>query len=235
MKIPSSEEHLEMLAAMTALSEGEAASKQQEVQTELRMIGTSLSVLYQAATCHRQCHRGPHILEALCGRMYNLGAAAYILATSGFYDEALNLIRSIGEAGNLLSLSVVDKNALREWLSSDKKTRLKKFSPAEVRRALKKQEESAVLLADDDWYSRFCETYTHITPQTKPNVHNDANQPYVGGVFQANGYSSTLGELATVLVAVSLYISKYFDFDDLFEELTEIIRDSDKDAENIQS
>ena len=66
-------------------------------------------------------------------------------------------------------------------------------------------------------------------------MHNDANQPYVGGVFQANGYSSTLGELATVLVAVSLYISKYFDFDDLFEELTEIIRDSDKDAENIQS
>src|SRR5262249_22086913 len=152
------------LAAMTALTAGEAASKQQEVQTELRGIGTSLSVLYQAATCHRECHGGPHILEALCGRVYNLGAAAYILANDGFYDEALNLVRSIGEAGNLISLSVVDKNALREWLSSDKKTRLRKFNPAEVRRALKEQEESAVLLADDDWYSRFCEKYTHITP-----------------------------------------------------------------------
>jgi hypothetical protein len=185
MKIPSGDEHLDMLTAMAALTASEAAKKRQEMRTEVRMIGTSLSALYQAATCHRECHEGAHILEALCGRMYNLGAAAYILATDGFYDEALNLIRSIGEAGNLISFSVVDKNALREWLSADKRTRLRKFSPARVRSALK-QEESAVLLADDDWYSRFCEAYTHITPQTKPNVHNDANQPFVGGVFQAN-------------------------------------------------
>src|SRR5262249_51378779 len=140
------------------------------------------------------------------------------------------LVRSIGEAANLISLCVVDKNAFQEWLLSDKKTRLTKFSPAKVRSLLQKQEERAVLLADDDWYSRFCETYTHITPQTKPNVHNDGNQAYVGGAFQSNGYSATLDELATILAAVSLYISKYFDFDDLFEELREIIRDSQEDA-----
>ena len=229
MKIPSGSDHLQMLNAMTALTRNEAANERNELCGEIRMIGTALSALYQAATCHRECHGGPHILEALCGRMYNLGAAAYILATDGFYDEALNLIRSIGEAANLIALSVADKDAFREWLSADKKTRLRKFSPVQVRNALK-QKESAILLADDDWYSRFCEAYTHITPQTKPNVHNDASQPFVGGAFQAEGYSSTLSELATVLGAVTLFICKYFKYDDLFEQIKAIAADADEDT-----
>jgi hypothetical protein len=52
----------------------------------------------------------------------------------------------IGEVSNLIALSVVDKKALKEWLSSDKKTRLRKFSPSKVRKALERQE-PALLLA----------------------------------------------------------------------------------------
>ena len=96
------------------------------------MIGTALSALYQAATCHRKCHGGSHVLEALAGRVYNLACSAYSLITQGFYDEALNLIRSIGEISNLISLSIVDKEAIAEWLSSDQKTRIKKFRPARL-------------------------------------------------------------------------------------------------------
>lgn len=38
------------------------------------IIGTCMSALYQAGTCHRG-----HILESLCGRAYNLSCAAYDL------------------------------------------------------------------------------------------------------------------------------------------------------------
>jgi len=161
--------------------------------------------------------------------LYNLGASAYILAQRGFYDEALNLIRSIGEISNLIALSVVDKEALKEWLSSDKKTRLRKFSPGEIRKTLKRHEPSLVL-ATDDWYARFCESYTHVTPQTKPNMHNARSEAYVGGVYQAAGIKSALDELATFLASVAMIVSRYFKFDDLFEEISALLGRSDGES-----
>jgi len=234
MDIPSGLDHLRMLGDLEAITHRKSVIPHEDLTTARRMIGTALSALYQAGTCHRQCNGGPHILEALCGRMYNLAAAAYILALRGFYDEALNLTRSIGEVSNLIALSVVDKKAVQEWLSSDKKTRLRKFSPSEVRKALERQEPS-LLIADENWYSRFCETYTHITPETKPNMHNNAGQPYAGGVYQLEGLTRALSELGTVLGAVALIVCKYFKFDDLFEEVCRIVEAPNEDPESTGS
>jgi hypothetical protein len=222
MDIPTGLAHIEMLETLAAMTQEKSAAAMGEQPTELNMIGTALSALYQASTCHRKCYGGPHILEALSGRTYNLGVSAYILIVRGFYDEALNLVRSIGEISNLIALSVVDKNGIQEWLSSDKKTRLKKFSPAQVRRTLESQGRG-LMLADEDWYSRFCETYTHVNPDTKPNIHNDVGLPYVGGVYQEAGLQHSLGELATALGVVALMVSKYVGLEDLIDELSSII------------
>jgi len=81
----------------------------EESSDEVALIGVALSALFQAATCYRSCSGGPHILEALAGRSYNLAAAAYTVITRGFYDEGLLLIRSIGEIANLIALSASDK------------------------------------------------------------------------------------------------------------------------------
>jgi hypothetical protein len=229
--IPSGLNHLNMLAQIEAITYRESSKNLAESATDRRMIGTAMSALYQAATCHRKCYAGLHILEALCARTYNLAASAYILALRGFYDEALNLTRSIGEVSNLIALSVVDKKALAEWLSSDKKTRLRKFSPSEVRKAIERQEPT-LLLADEDWYSRFCETYTHVTPETKPNMHNAAGQAFAGGVYQPEGLKNALGELATVLGSVSLLVCGYFKFSDLIEETSEIVGTADNESES---
>src|SRR5438309_5943640 len=125
MDIPRGLDHLRMLTAVSqdtrTASEGELR-KHDEV---LRVLGTSLSALYQASTCHRKCHGGPHIFEALTGRAYNLGCAAYILICRGFYDESMNLSRSIAEISNLILLSIVDKDAIRRWLAADRATRLR--------------------------------------------------------------------------------------------------------------
>jgi hypothetical protein len=228
--VPSGLNHLEMLADLEAITYRESSKHLAESVTDRRMIGTAMSALYQAAICHRKCYAGPHIFEALCGRMYNLAVGAYVLALRGLYDEALNLTRSMGEVSNLIALSVVDKKALTEWLSSDKKTRLRKFSPREVRKALERQEPT-LLLADADWYSRFCETYTHVTPKTKPNMHNSVGQGYAGGAYQPDGLRNTLGELATVLGSVSLIVCRYFKFFDLFEEISTIVGTGDKESE----
>ena len=227
--IPSGLDHLEMLADLEAITYRESSKNLAESVTDRRVIGTAMSALYQAATCHRKCYAGPHVFEALCGRIYNLVVGAYVLALRGLYDETLNLIRSIGEVSNLIALSVVDKKAIAEWLSSDKKTRLRKFSPSKIRKALERQGPT-LLPANDDWYGRFCETYTHVTPKTKPNMHNAAGRAYAGGVYQPEGLKNALGELATVLGSVSLIVCQYFKFSDLFDDISAIVGTADNES-----
>ena len=198
--------------------------------TALALLGTSLSVLYQASTCHRKCFGGPHVLEGLCGRAYNLACGSYLLICRGFYDEALNLVRSIGEIANLISLSVVDKEALRKWLQSDVKTRIREFGPAKVRKLLARHE-PFLTCADQNWYTRFCENYTHVHPGTKPNVHNPDGKAYVGGIVQHDGIKLAIDELTNVITHLAMFVSKYTQMDDLFSEIRALIRSqNDKPA-----
>ena len=169
----------------------------------LTLIGISLCALYQAATCHRKCWNQGHVLEALCGRAHNLGAAAYQLIMAGFYDEALNLVRAIGETYNIVLLSVFDKKSLSEWLRSDKKARLRNFSPFKVRLLLESRGGGVPMIVDEDWYADLCEKYVHISAETRPNMHT-GDQAYVGGVFQEQGMGDSLETLGEILGALSL-------------------------------
>ncbi|HEY5337457.1 MAG TPA: hypothetical protein VIJ85_04580 [Rhizomicrobium sp.] len=192
---------------------------------ELSVFGTSLCALYQAATCHRKCHRGSHILESLSGRSYNLACAAFTLLTLGYYDEALNLVRSMGEIGNLIMLSVVNKDAIKKWIESDRSTRLKDFSPMKVRKALEAKGD-APLIAEYDWYIDLCEKYTHPTPGTRPNMHT-GQKSHAGGVFQKDGFDLAIGELSTITISIAMLICRYFEFDDLFAEIVGLVRGLD--------
>ena len=211
-----------MLAAITEHNRGLSASKLDSVKEYLNIVGVSLAILYQAGTCHRKCFGGAHILESLSGRAYNLGCSAYILICRGFYDEALNLVRGIGEIANLVSLSVVDKDALQRWIKSDTRTRLRDFSPAKIRKLLE-EHEPLLLCADRDWYSNFCESYTHVHAGTKPNAHNDDNKAHVGGVVQDKGLNDSVSELATVSAKLAMLVSKYTEMNDMFSMLCESI------------
>jgi hypothetical protein len=224
--IPNGVGHVKMLdvGALHALRTGEEALKAKE-ERNLEFIGVCMTALYQAATCHRECYGGQHLLEALCGRAYNLSAAAIHLAKIGYYDEALNLVRGIGEIANLVALGAVDQTAIKEWLEADEKTRRNKFSPARVRDRLSKT--SVVpMIATQDWYSKLCEKYTHITPKTKPNFHNE-ERPMCGGFFQEKGLDEALGRLAAILGFLAMFVCKFFKFEDLFGEISSILRSDD--------
>jgi hypothetical protein len=222
-EVPSKLGHLKMLATIAEHNRRASASKLDLVKGDLSILGIALSILYQAGTRHRKCFGGPHVLERLSGRAYNLACSSYILVCRGFYDEALNLVRSMGEIANLIALSVVDKDSLGKWLEADTKTRLREFSPLKIRTLLEKHDPS-LMYATQDWYSTFCETYTHVTPGTKPNMHNETDQSFVGGVVQEKGLRHAAGELTSVTAHIAMLVAKYVDFDDLFDELREEIR-----------
>ncbi len=87
-----------------------------------------------------------------------------------------------------------------------------------------------MMYADKDWYSSLCENYTHVNAGTKPNAHNDKSLPHAGGVLQPAGLERSLDELVAVLGFVAMPICRYFNFDDLFEELTAAVHAMAQDA-----
>ena len=120
LEIPLGRKMLEFLQIASSDTErkGDEALELLE-EDELEIIGTALSTLYQAATCHRKCYKGPHIFEAFCGRAFNLGSSAHLLTNLGFYDEAFGMIRSFSEISNLLSLSASDPELFGKWMEAD--------------------------------------------------------------------------------------------------------------------
>jgi hypothetical protein len=213
--VPDDISHLALIWSEGGKSYKEAFRVSAKHVDDSRILGTALCAMYQAATCHRECHGGGHMLERLVGRAYNLCCASYNLILLGFYDEALSLVRSVTEVNNLIALSVFDKEAIAEWLAADKKTRLKKYSPAKVRSLLKQHTNED--LGHSDWYTDLCETYVHVTPKTMPNMH--AGRSQVGGRFQEQGIKKALDELSTAAALVAMLVCKYFQYDDLFVEL----------------
>ena len=216
MDIPTGSEHIKMIAKLSEENRRLSASNLNSFNSELHYLGVSLSIIYQVATCHRKCFGNAHVFESLCGRAYNLATSAYILICRGLYDEALNLIRSMGEISNLILLAGVDKKALQQWLSLDTGKRIKEFSPFKIRKLLEKANVSCIH-ADKDWYSKFCEDYTHVNPKTTPNNHDGLNG-HVGGKFQSEGIKYALAELTNLSILISIIAAKTADMEDMLEQ-----------------
>ena len=219
--IPTGTDHISMVLYGFKRIEEESVTHFPEYRDQLRLIGICLNVLYQAATCHRECHGSGHVLERLCGRAYNLACGAFQLSTMGLYDESLNLIRALGELTNLVTLSMVDPPRIQEWLNADVKKREREFGPVKVRLMLEAKG-FHIICADKDWYKQMSESYIHITPQTDPNRH-DGGVGFIGGKYQADGANKTLDELQHVLGYLSMLVAKFFKFDDLYANISEEI------------
>lgn len=222
--IPTGLDHLDLIERGAKLSRHMTEDVFPKHNTDLALLGICLSALYQASTCHRKCHGGGHVLEGLCGRAYNQTTASYHLMLLGFYDESLNLTRGIGEIANLVWLSVLDKSAIQGWFNADEKVRRREFTPASVRSRLEKHGKIEAF-ATTDWYQELCGKYVHVNPSTKPGAH-DFPDGFVGGIFQPNGFNEALEKLVGIVCALSLLICKYFQFDDLFDEIKHALKES---------
>jgi hypothetical protein len=219
-EIPTGLDHLAMVRRGAMFVANETAEHLDAFKVNNDVIGTALNVIYQAATCHRQCHGGAHVLESLCGRAYNLGCAAYDLTIFGLYDEALNLIRGLGELTNLVMLSAIDPPRIQEWLRANRGERLQKYAPGKVRDMLKAK--GIEPCATDKWYREMSESYTHVTPATQPNFHGGV--AFVGGKYEPDGVKKCFGALLYVLSMLAMFIAKFFKYEDLFAELSGRLR-----------
>ena len=218
--VPSGLDHLAMIRSGAGYVASKTAENLADFKINNDLIGTAMNTIYQAATCHRKCHGGPHVFEALLGRAYNLSCGAYNLTMFGLYDEALSLIRSLGEIANLVMLSALDGPKIKEWLHASRDERLKKFSPVKIRQMIKAK--GMEPCAYDKWYREMSEGYTHITPDTQPNFHGGYG--FVGGRYEKEGAQKCFGAMLYVLVTLALFVARFFKFDDLFDEIDRKMR-----------
>ena len=218
-KVPSGRHFLEVAETFGDLNRHATHQQLHRFEEELHVLGISQSIIYRVATCYHGCLGGPHIFESLAGRTYNLACSAYHLIERGLYDEALNLIRSLGEIANLFCLFFFDEEALKTWLHSDTKTRMNNFKPVDVRKSLEKTGKKDLMIATKDWYSKFCSEYTHVHPGTKANMHNERGQGHAGGRVQEKGLTYCIVELANCCTYIAMFASQYGGRNDLFKEL----------------
>ncbi|HXA69638.1 MAG TPA: hypothetical protein VNW24_04255 [Stellaceae bacterium] len=168
----------------------------------LAELGTLLSLLDRMASCAWGCAGGSHEIERLVGRCTNLARAAIRLLRSAFYDEALNLVRSLGEITNLLTYFVVAPGAFDRWILADRKQRKEYFGPGPVRTGIRKVLGKVPM--DDDHYRRLCESVTHPTPTLVPQAYTHADRPILANIVQPAGVLIVLYELGNMLAIMAL-------------------------------
>ena len=167
----------------------------------IEALGTVLSLLDRLASCWWGCRGGDHVEEYLLGRAVSNARGALGLLRLGFYDEALTIIRAIGENANLLALFAFSAQSRESWRSIDDEQRKRQFSPVKVR--LKLENIDAIIPMKEETYSKLCEAFTHVNPRTKPQSHNPLGMPTLGGHFQEAGTIVTLNELASIMVSIA--------------------------------
>lgn len=149
------------------------------------LLGRTLELIEKAAICYWGCQNPSHDLERLTARIYNLSTGALRLSRSGRYDEALSLVRSIGEFVNLLMLFGLEPQKRAEWSGLDDRKRRAEFGPAKVRIAIEAKNLEPAMDADE--YGDLCEQTVHPVPSARPGGYNADRVPVFGGHLQPGG------------------------------------------------
>jgi hypothetical protein len=141
-----------------------------------------------------------HTIQYMVGRASSFGLAIIRLSRFGFYDEALSLVRSLGEIANLLMLFRLDSAAMADWKSSDSSVRRSRFRPAQVRDWILRLK--GFVPMDGTRYHRLCELSTHPVPELRPQLFNPHGIVSLGAIFQEAGVLVVLNETAYLEVLI---------------------------------
>lgn len=170
-------------------------------------LGQVLAYADMIGSCTYGCpgpSRDDHAVLYLAARASSFGRAALRLAKMGFYDEALNIVRSVGEIANLFALFAADPNTVEEWRKSDRKYRREHLGPAKIRERIVALNQEPVM--DQDTYRDLCEISTHPVPQLRPQQFNHAEKSMTGGMYvQEAGFLVVLNELAAAAAFLVVY------------------------------
>lgn len=171
----------------------------------IEAMGSVLAYLDGLAACLWGCSAGDHKAEYLVGRAVSISYGAILLTSSGQYDEALALIRVVGEITNLMALFTAEPQSFGEWKSMSEKDRRKAFAPFRVRKRVAATQ--TPLIVEDERYG-LLSGLIHAGPDGKPQAHGDTNRPRTVPRLQDTGLFKCTNELARCIALLPVFATQ---------------------------
>ena len=174
-----------------------------ETTQVLKALGTILSYLDCIASCRWSCRGGSHLEEHLIDRALSNFSAALRLLKIGYFDQAGNITRQIGETANLFHLFMESNDSYVEWQNASEKGRGEKFNPMHVRSRLTAL--SLPQLLDKKTYQLFSRALVHVSPSIEPRPHNHLGAPSIGSNHRPAASLLAIMNLASMAVTLLLF------------------------------
>jgi hypothetical protein len=191
---------------------------------DFEALGNALYYLFNMSTCQYGCDKGNHLIEGFSAKLYNSAVGSFYMMLLGFYDESLNLVRSMGELNNLVFLFITDyPNCVNEWASMDEANRRRNFSPVKVRLRVEDLGHLDMIPMDENEYSELS-GYSHINGSTLPNSHDNPKQSTVGGLPQLNGTLKTFETLTLQTLMAALLVARALNHRQIVKHVETLIK-----------
>jgi hypothetical protein len=208
-KASDTDDYLQLIRGLQAkcaeLSWRSAPDLGEKLPVLILALDVLLSYLERAATCFEGCHGGDHRAE-FTGRTVSSCNAALLLMTSGYYDEALSIVRSLGEIANLMAMFVCDMSEFERWKTLDEKARRRDFSPVKVRFWL--EQKDGPLVIDEERYGILSRYSIHANPDMLPQDHGPHGKAVTGALDQEAGFLLCLNELARPMAFIGVFSAR---------------------------
>jgi hypothetical protein len=225
----SLEEDVNTALSLKMLRDGQLGKR---VTKTYSNIGDAIVLLTMMASCHWGCRGGDHSVQNFVRRMCNNTHAALRLNFSGYYEEALSLVRAVAEGVNLLQLFVFDSASEQQW-----KANPLQFTPFKVDAALKGH--TATPAISRSLYKALCEIGVHIAPAYLNLSHDPMGNVHVGASVSVAGLTVVASQTAHVLSPALKFAAKLLDVSDPehvgeIEDITTklLVESADLTAEN---
>jgi len=141
--------------------------------------------------------------------------------SSGYYDEALSIIRSLGEIANLMAMFVADKSKFERWKSLDERSRRREFAPVKIRLWL--EQKGATLVVDERRFGALSAYSIHPSPDTLPQAHNEHGTSTIAPTYQEAGFLLCLNELARPMAFIGVFSTSLIDVSDEIKKTAQLV------------
>lgn len=140
------------------------------------------------------------LIQILGIRMFNAFAASLRLALSGYSQTSALIMRDILETVFLLDFFNSDRSQIKRWRMSERKERMKLFSPLRVREALDARD-GFTSRKRAEVYEMFCELAAHPTMKSAAMLRPEKNGDAVIGPFmEATTLEAVLSEMGRLSI-----------------------------------
>lgn len=174
----------------------------------LFLVSNAMGIFFGFSHDHKTRSDDELTIQYFAIRLFNTTAVSIKLALGGYIQQALSHIRDVVEVAFLLDYFRTYPEQIKVWRESDKKTRLLKFGPSLIRKALDARDVNKEQKRKKA-YDVLCEYATHATYHGFTLINKDG-QGQVGPFVDEIKLRAWLQEVALRVLPAAELVGQHF-------------------------